>query len=214
MRKIFLLGIVFLLLSATANAQVRGGLKAGGNLNFPSWEPDVPVGDLNSAMSFNFGGMLDFGISRNFGIEIDLLYNIHKTEWDYREFDPVYGLWFDYDVTFTLQTLSIPVLARFKFPTRQATPFFGFGPEVGVVLSHKSRAKLTANGLSDEETVDLGDATGAINFAATLFAGVDINLRGVILAPEIRFSLGIADLVSSADSVKNSQLIFLFGVKF
>lgn len=215
MRKIFLLGIVFLLLSATANAQVRGGLKVGGNLNFASFDPDVPVGDLSSAVSFNFGGMVDFGISKNFGIEVDLLYNIHKAEWDYKGYDPFYGLWFDYDVTFTMQSLSVPVLARFKFPSKQVTPFFGFGPEIGIVLSHKAKTKLAANGISDTVTVDLGDETGAINFAATLFAGVDINLRRIILSPEIRFSLGLADLDEDPTaSAKATQLIFLFGVKF
>jgi len=213
--KIFLLGIVFLLLSATANAQIRGGLKVGGNLNFASFEPDVPVGDLSSAVSFNFGGVLDFDVSKNFGIEVNLLYNNHKAEWDYRGFDPYYGLWFDYDITFSMHSLSLPVLAKFKFPSKQVTPFLGVGPEVGIVLSNKSKVKLTANGLSDETTVDLGDETAAVNFAITLVGGVDILLRGVILSPEIRFSLGLADLDSTTDgSAKATQLILLFGVKF
>ena len=215
MRKIFLLGIVFLLLSATANAQIRGGLKIGGNLNFASFEPDVPVGDLSSAVSFNFGGGLDFDVSKNFGIEVNLLYNNHKAEWDYRGFDPYYGLWFDYDITFSMHSLSLPVLAKVKFPSRQVTPFLGIGPEIGIVLSNKLKVKLTANGLSDETTVDLGDETGAVNFAITLVGGVDINLRRVILTPELRFSLGLADLDSTPDgSAKATQLILLFGVKF
>ncbi len=215
MRKVLLFGIVFLLLSATANAQIRGGLKVGGNLNFASFEPDVPVGDLSSAVSFNFGGVLDFDVSKNFGIEVNLLYNNHKAEWDYRGFDPYYGLWFDYDITFSMHSLSLPVLAKFKFPSKQVTPFLGVGPEVGIVLSNKSKVKLTANGLSDETTVDLGDETAAVNFAITLVGGIDILLRGVILSPEIRFSLGLADLDSTTDgSAKASQLILLFGVKF
>jgi len=215
MRKIFLLGIVFLLLSATANAQVRGGFKVGGNLNFASFEPDVPVGNLTSAVSFNFGGVVDFDISKNFGIEVNLLYNNHKAEWDYRGYDPYYGLWFDYDVTFSMHSLSLPVLAKVKFPSKQVTPFLGLGPEVGIVLSNKSKIKISANGLIDEITVDLGDETAALNFAITLVVGIDINLRRIILSPEIRFSLGLADLDSSDEgSAKATQLILLFGVKF
>ncbi|MFB0544255.1 MAG: outer membrane beta-barrel protein, partial [Asgard group archaeon] len=113
MRKIFLLGIVFLLLSATANAQVRGGLKVGGNLNFPRWEPSLG-GEFSSALSFNFGASVEFDLSENFGIELDLLYNSVKTQWDYSGFDPFYGLLVDLDTVFTGQSLSLPILAKIK----------------------------------------------------------------------------------------------------
>jgi len=214
MRKILLLGIAFLLLSATANAQIRGGFKIGGNLNFPKWEP-VPIGDLSSGMSFNFGGVLDFGISKNFGIEVNLLYNNHRTNWDYSAFDPYYGVIVDADATYSLHSLSLPILAKVKFPSKEATPFLGIGPEVGFNLSHKAKIKISTNGLTDETTVDVGDSTGTINFAITLCGGVDINLPGVILSPELRFSLGLADIDSSEiGTAKNSQIAFFFGVKF
>lgn len=214
MRKIFLLGIVFLLLSATANAQIRGGLKIGGNLNFPKWEP-VPLGELSSGMSFNVGGVVDFDISKNFGIEVNLLYNNHRANWDYSEFDPYYGVIVDLDIITTLQSISVPVLAKVKFPSRQATPFLGIGPEFGLILSHKSKIKVSVNGLTDETTVDLGDDTTAINFAITLCGGLDIDLPGVTLSPELRFSLGIIDIdETDIGTMKNNQLILLFGVKF
>jgi len=214
-KKFLLLGIALLLLPATTNAQIRGGFKIGGNLNFASFEPDVPVGDLSSAVSFNFGGGLDFDVSKNFGIEVNLLYNNHKAEWDYRGFDPYYGLWFDYDITFSMHSLSLPVLAKVKFPSRQVTPFLGIGPEFSLTLSHKAKVKISANGLSDETTVDMGDTTEAVNFAVTLCGGVDINLHKVILSPELRFSLGLVDLDSSEiGTARNSQIVFFFGVKF
>jgi len=214
MRKILLLGIAFLLLSATANAQIRGGLKVGGNLNFPKWEP-VPLGELSSGLSFNIGGALDFGISKNFGIEVNLLYNNHRSNWDYSEFDPYYGVLLDLDVITTLQSISIPVLAKVKFPARQMVPFLGIGPEIGLILSHKSRVKASADGSVYETTVDLGDETTAINFALTFCGGLDITLPGVILSPELRFSLGLIDLdETDIGTMKNSQLILLFGVKF
>ena len=214
MRKIFLLGIVFLLLSATANAQIRGGLKVGGNLNFPNWEPKLG-GEYSSALSFNFSALLDFDISKNFGIELNLLYNSVKTQWDYSGFDPFYGFLVDIDVVFTRQSLSLPVLAKVKFPSKQVTPFFGVGPELGIVLSSKARTKVSVDGLFDETTVDLGDETEDISFAITLCGGADISLGRVILSPELRFSLGLIDEdTSEVGTAKNSQLIFLFGVKF
>lgn len=214
MKKVFLLGIVFLLLSATANAQVRGGLKIGGNLNFPRWKP-VPLGDLKSGMSFNVGGVVDFDISKNFGIEVNLLYNNHRANWDYSEFDLYYGTIVALDIVTTLQSISIPVLAKFKFPSRQVTPFLGIGPEFGLILSHKSKLKISADGLTDEITVDLGDDTTAINFALTLCVGLDIDLGRVILSPELRFSLGLTDIDETAiGTMKSNQLILLFGVKF
>jgi len=214
MRKILLLGIAFLLLSATANGKIRPGLKIGGNLNFPKWEP-VPLGELSSGMSFNLGTELDLDFSKNFGIEVDLLYNNHRSNWDYSEFDPYYGVVVDFDVVTTLDSISIPVLAKAKFPSRQMVPFLGIGPEMGLILSHKSKIKVSANGLSAETTVDLGDETAEMNFAITFCGGVDINLRKVILSPELRFSLGLIDLdETDIGTMKNSQLIFLFGVKF
>jgi len=215
MRKIFLLGIVFLLLSATANAQIRGGLKVGGNLNFPRWEPTLG-GDYSSALSFNFGASLDFDLSKNFGIELDLLYNSVKTQWDFSGFDPFYGFLVDIDVVFTGQNLSLPILAKAKFPSQQVTPYLGVGPELGIVLSSKARTKVSVDGLLvDEYTVDLGDETEDISFAITFCGGADINLGRVILSPELRFSLGLIDEdTSEVGTAKNSQLIFLFGVKF
>lgn len=214
MRKVLLFGIVFLLLSATANAQIRGGLKVGGNLNFPNWEPKL-MGEYSSALSFNFGALLDFDVSKNFGIELNLLYNSVKTQWDYSWFDPFYGMLVDIDIVFTGQTISLPILAKVKFPSKQATPFFGVGPELGIVLSSKARTKISVDGLLDETTVDLGDETEDVSFAVTLCGGVDINLGRVILSPELRFSLGLTDAdATEVGTAKNSQLIFLFGVKF
>jgi len=214
-RKFWLLGIILLLLSATANAQVRGGLKVGGNLNFPSWEPDIPFGDLSSALSFNLGGVLEFPVSKIFGIEVDLLYNSHKSEWTYSEYDPYYGFYFDADMVVTLQSLSLPVLAKFTFPSKRLTPFLGIGPELGLILSHKAKIEMTGDGVSYRTSVDLGDETKAIGFAITLIGGVDVNVGRIILAPELRFSIGVSSLDEDpATSTKNSQLIFLFGVKF
>ena len=214
MRKIFLLGIAILLLSATANAQIRGGLKVGGNLNFPNWEPKLG-GEYSSALSFNFGASLDFDLLENFGIELDLLYNNVKTQWDYSGFDPFYGALVDIDIVFTGQSISLPILAKVKIPSKQVTPFFGVGPELGIILSSKARTKISANGLVDETTVDLGDETEDINFAITLCGGADINLGRVILSPELRFSLWLIDVdESEVGTAKNSQIVFFFGVKF
>lgn len=215
MRKIFLLGIVFLLLSATANAQIRGGLKVGGNLASVKFDPAMPFGEMSSGFSFNFGGMIDFEITKNFGIEVDLLYNSQKAKWDYSEFDPFYGILIDGDATFSLQSLSIPVLAKFRFPSKQVTPFLGIGPEIGLVLSSEVEVIISGGGLVVETTTDLGDTTESINFGFTLVGGVDINLGKVAIIPELRYNLGLTDLdKDSIASAKYSKLIFLVGVKF
>ena len=211
MRKFFLLGIAILLLSATANAQIRGGLKVGRNLNFPKWEPTL-MGEYSSTPSFNFGASLDFDLSENLGIEIDLLYNNVKTQWDYSEFDPFLGALVDINIEFTEQSISLPILAKIKF---SPTLFLGIGPELGIILSNEARAKINIDGLVDETTIDLDDGTEDVNFAITLCGGADINFGRVILSPEVRFSLGMTDMdKSEIGTAKNSQLIFLFGIKF
>lgn len=218
LKKIFLVLLISTLqLSSIAYAQqpkVLGGLKIGGNLNLPNWDPEPPFGNLSSGISFNFGGLVDIDISKNFGIEINVLYNNQKTNWDFREFDPYYGVIVDGDATFTLQSISLPVLAKVKFPSKQATPFLGIGPEIGFILSHKGKIKITANGLSDEATTDLMDSTGTLNFGIVLCFGVDIDLNEVRLTPEIRFNLGLVDLDESSTIAKSSQISLFFGVKF
>lgn len=215
MRKIFLLGIAFLLLSATANAQIRGGFKVGGNLTSVKFDPPVPFGELSSGFSFNFGGVVDFEITKNFGIEVDLLYNSQKAKWGYSIFDLYYGILIDGDATFSLQSLSIPVLAKFRFPSKQVTPFLGIGPEIGFVLSSKVKVITRGDGLVIETTTDLGDTTESISFGLTLAGGIDINLGKVAIIPELRYNLALTDLDKDPiASAKYSKLIFLVGVKF
>ena len=215
MRKIFLLGIVFLLLSATANAQIRGGLKVGGNLTSANFDPDIPFGELSLGFSFNFGGMVDFEITKNFGIEVDLLYNSQKANWDYSAFDPYYGILIDGDATYSFQSLSIPVLAKFRFPSKQVTPFLGVGPEIGFALSSEVEVIISGDGLVVETTTDLGDTTESINLGLTLAGGVDINLDKVAIIPELRYNLALTDLDKDPiASAKYSKIIFLVGVKF
>jgi len=210
------LGFVFFLLSSVVYGQeprVSGGLKIGGNLNFPNWDPDVPIGSLSSGLSFNFGGMIDFDISKNFGIEVNILYNNFRTNWDYSE--TVLGIPVNYETIFSLTTLSFPILAKVKFPSKQATPFLGLGPELGFILAHKGKLKITALGESIEETEDLMYLTGSFNFALILAGGVDIDLGQVKLTPELRFNLGLTNYRSgNSVSRKNSQIILFFGVKF
>lgn len=216
MRKVLLLGFGFFLLSSVVYGQeprVSGGLKIGGNLNFPNWDPDVPIGSLSSGLSFNFGGMIDFDISKNFGIEVNILYNNFRTCWDYSEI--VLGVPVNYEATYSLTTLSLPILAKAKFPSKQVTPFFGIGPELGFILLHKGKIKATALGESIEDTEDLMYLTTSVNFALTLCVGFDINLRQIKLVPELRFSLGLTDYENgNLVSRKNSQIILFFGVKF
>lgn len=217
MRKVLLLGFVFLLampVIAAGEKRFWPGIKGGGNINWADWDPTVPVGELKSGLSYNVGGLLDVDISENYGLEIDILYNSIKTKWDYSEFDPFFGVWVDYEATWTLTTLSIPLLAKYKLPLRTTTLFVGIGPELGFVLSHKGKLKMTALDVTGEITTDFKDVTESVIFGAVLCAGGEINLRGFRLVPELRYNLGVTDIDKTGASVKNSQLLLLLGLEF
>jgi len=216
MRTVLLFLFIFILVStpiARAERKVSFGIELGGNLNWGRWDPGPLFGDLKPGLSFNVGGMLDIDISKNFGIEIDLLYSNVKTKWEYS--DILEGIPVDSTRVWTLGTLSMPILAKVKFPSARVTPFLGVGPELGYILSHKEKLKLTVAGETVKETTDIMDSTTAVNFAITLCAGLNINLHQIKLVPELRFSLGLTDFYKTEGlSRKNSQLLLFLGLKF
>ncbi|MDR1552669.1 MAG: PorT family protein [Prevotellaceae bacterium] len=105
MKKILLITLVALLGIATANAQIKGGVKAGAQLSTLTGASDTEF-----KFGFHVGGFAEFTISDRFAIQPELLYSAQGA--DYKGGG---------DITMSLGYINLPVLLKIKMHTQYFT---------------------------------------------------------------------------------------------
>ena len=147
MKKVFVIGLLFLGFNLHTNAQAKLSLQAGLNQAREKYSGDGASLTLGARTSVNFGLNADFEGSDNFNLRSGLLYNGYGSKSG--------G---DGGVS-KLDYLTIPILGRFKV----ADGFYAFaGPQIGLLLSAKSKYK--------DEIIDQKDAYKGTNISALLGA--------------------------------------------
>jgi hypothetical protein len=147
MKKVFVIGLLFLGFNLHSNAQAKLSLQGGLNQAREKYSGDGASLTLGTRTSVNFGLNADFEGSDNFNLRSGLLYNGYGSK--NVEDGGVSKL--DY--------LTIPVLGRFKV----ADGFYAFaGPQIGLLLSAKSKYK--------DETVDQKEFYKGTNISALIGA--------------------------------------------
>ena len=181
MKKLIFIGLLFFSISAVQAQDMGFGIKGG--VNFASLNGDDADG-WDGRTGFHLGLLAEFGLSESFAIQPEILYSAQGAEMD--------------DVTFKLDYLTIPVMAKY-FATDafsiEAGPYIGFNT--------------TSEWDLDGDTVDLKDETESTDFGVGLGLGYELPM-GVFF--QARYAMGLSDIGSDAD-IKNSVFQLSVGYK-
>ena len=166
-------------LPGPAAADIRFGIKAGGNMAKPTGaDARDPLATLKSRVGFMGGVFLAVDFGRVVTIQSEILYTMKGAT--YVALDDTFTdkLYADY--------IEVPLLLKLKIPTPVIQPFIFGGPTVGFKLQEK----LISNG----EQVPLTDALLKNNDYGTIF-GAGLNL-GRNLIVDVRYSLGMQKVIA------------------
>ncbi len=110
--------------------------------------------------------------------------------------------------TYRCSVLSVPLLASYRLRDG-ASPYFAFGPEFDLVLSHKLR--LSGN----EESADITDNTNKLMFGIAAALGYALPLERWGAFVELRYDRWLSDLWKSpAAKVSGETVSLLAGVAY
>ena len=191
---------------AFSNAQeTKFGVKGGINLHTITGDVND---DASSKVGFQVGGFAEFKLSDKFAIQPELLLSSQgvKLEQSEPDFD------YEFESKLNLLYLNIPVMAKFY-----ATEKFSIeaGPQIGFLLSAKSKFDETEDGITVSGDTDVKDSFESIDFGVNFGAGYDFTEN---LNVGLRYNLGLSNIAKTEDGddteIKNSVFSLSVGYKF
>lgn len=184
MRKMFFLGVIFILGINTSEAQsLKFGIKGGANFaNYTGGNVDGM--DFNTITSYHAGVVAEINIFQNLSIQPELLYSTVGSELD--------GL--SDQIKNELGYLSLPVMAKFYLTENKLS--LEVGPQASVLVSERNEIDAT-----DSNTFDFAVA-GGLSYKIT---------NGLFISG--RYAAGLTEPKKDAD-VKNSVVQFSVGYMF
>ncbi len=195
MKRLFIVAVMILALTASASAQSTNtlGLKAG--LNMFKWYGDDVEG-IDYLTSFAFGAYFNHGFSEVLSIQPELYYSTK-------------GLSESEILTIELKEsyLEIPVLLKVNFAMegKNWSPNLFAGPYIAFLMS----AKL--------EDIDVKDELAGTDFGLVVGGGFDFGLSegAQTLSLDVRYSMGFTKVDEAGEAeVFNNGFQFLVGFGF
>jgi len=178
------------------------GFKGGFDLSkFSMTGTDIPAGLVN--LKAPMGGVffsLNFGL---FTIQPEILYVRigarveNGADWEEERVD----------------TIQVPLLLKLNLISGPISPTVFGGPYGAYRLSAKDVSSI--GGVSSSE--DIKDQTTTTDYGLVFGGGIDFKLVAIKLSAEVRYNLGLANLVKNPEpgvSFKNRTLMFLVGLGF
>ncbi|CAM2906394.1 porin family protein [Flavobacterium frigoris] len=203
MKKITLT-VAAVLAFAFSNAQTtKFGIKGG--LNVSNFSGDVE--DNSALVGFNVGGFVEIKVSDKFAVQPELLFSTQGAK---NEFTEPGG--YKVDSKLTLGYINVPVMLKYYAAEKFSLEA---GPQIGFLVSAKSKADITDGGTTVTVKEDSKDQFKSIDFGMNFGAGYDFTEN---LSAGLRYNLGlsnIADVEAGDDfKLKNSVFSVSLGYKF
>ena len=216
--RIIVIAILLLIFSTAVFAQkiTAKGIKAG--LNIATITGD-DAENLDSKMGFVFGGFLSFESNETFSFQPEILFTrkgakseneyIDDDDRDYEEYEKE-------EVSWNLNYLEIPLLAKLKIPTKgKIKPNLFFGPALSFCFSAKWHVDWEYKEYEDGILVyeEKGSYNGDINamndvdIGIVFGAGIDIGMITV----DARYTIGLAPIFDEEEmegSAKANNSVF------
>ena len=185
MKKVVLL-LAAVLLSMSAMAQVRFGVKAGFDMtNF--WGSDTKHG---MQPNYQIGGLLEYQFNNKFAIAPELVFAGQGGKFNH--------------TTYNVNYINVPVMLKYKVADKFSVDL---GPQLGINVY----SKYTEESGSLKNTVDYKDHTKAIDFGIGLGGTYDITENAFVQA---RYTFGVTNVYDGGGDIKNGNIQFAFGWKF
>jgi len=206
MKKSILIAIV-LCLATTISAQIRFGVKAGGNFSTLYVSGDrsgINAEQYNGRFSYHFGAMMEYNFTDMFSIQPELMYLNHgaglKKENSFSMKDG----------HITLNSLQLPVNAKVTFNLGNNRVFIYGGPYLSYHIYGKARGKIDGQS-QDVELFSNGTGIRRWDYGVGLGAGIEIKKFTISLGNQV----GLADINKAKDSkMKTGNLTLSAGYFF
>ena len=189
MKKLFLITVLGLFISASSFAQgeLRIGAKAG--LNLASIGGDAYItgfSGFDSRTSFHIGGLVEIPISEKFSVQPEVLYSSKGSKFNF-------GFGSASDVK--LDYVDLPILGKYHI-------IEGLSAELGPVIGILIKADREENGM----TVDRKDRYKSTDIGVAIGASYRLPM-GVFFS--LRYNKGVTDINDDPDiSAKNQNNVF------
>ncbi len=186
-----------------ANAQdVKFGIKGAINLHTLTGDVD----NASSKVGFQAGAFAEFKLSDKFAIQPELLYSTQGAKIEYSESEYDYN----YNSKVRLGYLNIPVMAKFYIIDKLSVEA---GPQIGFLLSAKSKYEETNGNEHYSETENVKDGFKSVDFGVNFGAAYDFTEN---LSLGARYNLGLTNISKDSDitKIKNSVFSLSIGYKF
>lgn len=216
MKKLLLIASVAVMGVAVKAQEVRFGPKAGYSLSTLKFKDNSNVENTDPMHTFYVGGLVEYKISDNFGLQGELLYSPLGGKISEKAEDP------DDETTYikiqnktTLGTLLIPVSAKYFISENFS---LSAGASFGVILSAKSKTVADFGlgvipGLeiaADDET-DIKDQLNTLNIAP--FLGAEYAFENGLFI-DARYNYGVSNLAKDSGDGKLTNSFLQVGVGF
>ncbi|MEM7109159.1 MAG: porin family protein [Bacteroidota bacterium] len=189
MKRILLLFISLAFLSTMCLAQIKVGVKGGLNVSGYNFDPDPENDNLKPLASFHLGGFMNYGISDNIGIQVELMYSGEGGRLTGTGIDDT-GLLGGGEVDTELKDryswLALPILAKYHSNsglTFEAGFIFNF------LLTAETSGSLSNDDLEIAFIEDFNESTKGVDTRFGLGVGYELP-SGLSFNGRLSFSLG------------------------
>lgn len=171
-----LLAVFFV--TSCANAQMSFGIKGGLNIATVGGADVSSI--VKSRTGFSVGGYLGLSLPFLFTVQPEVLYSTKGFIME-QSFS-VSGQSYTYKSTNTYSYLEIPVLVKYSLPVPVVNPSLYAGPEVGILLTAKSKFEGTGSPTVDSDVKSAVTSTdyGVVFGASAHILVADFDLRYVL----------------------------------
>lgn len=206
MKKSILLAVVLCMVSAI-NAQVRFGVKAGGNMSTLYVSGDrtgINAEQYKFRFSYHFGAVMEYKITEMFSIQPEFMYLNHGAN---LKKDNSFGM---KDGHITLNTLQLPVNLKASFPWGNNRVFVYGGPYASYHVYGKARGKIDGKS-QDVGLYSKGSDMKRFDYGIGLGVGMEVNKFTVTLGNQF----ALADINGAKDSkMKTGNITLSVGYFF
>lgn len=202
MKKIILSAVAVLAFGFTNAQDVKFGLKTGLNIS-------NVTGDLEGTSSKTglfFGGLAEIKISDKFSFQPELLFSSVGAK--VVDSDIAYN--YKSEDKYILSYLNVPLMAKFYVADKFSLEA---GPQLGFLLSAKSKYSINDDGYKESGTEDLKDEVSSFDFGFNFGTSYDFTDN---ISAGVRYSVGLSNVFKDMGAFKahNSNLAFALAYKF
>jgi opacity protein-like surface antigen len=199
MKKVVLIVVVTLLGLGNINAQeVKFGAKVG--LNSSNLRGDM---DFDSKIGFNAGAFTEISFSDKFIFQPELLFSAQGAKFEESEGNATVSIKVNY--------LNIPLMLKYGVTDKL---FLEFGPQLGFLLSAKSKYEVAYGGETDSGEQDIKDSSKSFDFGLNFGASFDVAEKIMI---GVRYNLGVSNINDDDrddDKAQNAVFSLSLGYRF